>query len=426
MPTTVAEKAELQAVFKLAAETLGERVLRGKHLEWRPSKFEMVKSAIVTGKNKFREEYKKFSGGSTPPVTSWQKTTPSSATRSGVVIGAQRTQNKLLSDARSAFKKGGGGTAKADIVALMKEGANAIAEQQIQKAVGGEPSEQAVHLFADMVVDSGLVDAALVGNAETLVIEVLNVLPIIGAVTNLSSGACNGIRTAMAQWKIRTLDQNRAVITPGLPRASLEAVRSLLERKRSEYAAYAGMDLAAGSAQLAGLFADVGVLTGPAVGIAKAAGKLAVTLIKVMTDFREFRAGNEQIMSGPYDDSLISACPLLGSYLITEAESSTLYAYLAENRLPLNWMDDIDALKPKIDDVIRVANACQHAAPYVLKGHVARLGTPNGAQLKSAHFLDFRWHKSAQRLAHEAKLILKRDPRGLRFLGKQVRAKLGI
>jgi hypothetical protein len=49
-----------------------------------------------------------------------------------------------------------------------------------------------------------------------------------------------------------------------------------------------------------------------------------------------------------------------------------------------------------------------------------------GSSFKGSHMLDFRIHKMPARLQHETKMIMKRDPRNLRFLGKQLLVKLGI
>lgn len=433
------EMKAFQAVFQHAADTLPQRVLGGRQLVWKQGAFDSAMQKLRAAKRALEDEIGRapLGGGSAP---AWQAAKPSQHGRSGLAMGAHRQPSQgpggLLSDLKTAAKRQGVHT---DGLALLIEGAKSGVELRSLDpgkvvptgAIGFYPDlepqqEFAIKAFADILKSSGVFDEAMVGSASEMASEIAGCLPILGAVTNLGSGVVNGLKAASRAWDLRKLDKMAVMVTPGNPTAALGAVRVLFERKRTEFALIAAMDGAAGGMQLTGLFVDLGAATGPALGIAKAALKLAHAIFLSLRNFHDFRKANKVLLAnGPYEASLVGACPILGCYLITEAEHSTLMAFLGAGTLPPNWMDLVEQRKNDIEALVRLANLCQREAPFALRGYENRFSTPS-ASLKGEHFLDFRMHKGAQRAAHEANMILKRDPRGLRFFSKHLLSRIGL
>jgi len=411
---TPEESRALQSVFRDAAATLPKRVLTGARLEWRSGKMASYMQMIKASKAAVMSEFDKYqmlngkNSGIQNQVTG--------RGRSNAVSGRPGASNSKVGDLRSAMMKGTMGT---DGYAMLKEGAVAASEPVISPM-----QETAFRSMAEMLKDSGLISSAAVDSGVNLATEIAGCLPLIGAITNLSSGVSNSLHAIMKQHTIKKVDKLSGIITPGNPRSSLMAVRTLLERKRNDFAYNATLDITAGSLQTAGVFADCGGLTGPAVGLAKAGLKLAHSIARTAQNFSEFRNGNELLREpSNFTAKDIEACPILGTFLITEAETSTLLAFLADGDLGPNWMETVEGSKGDLDTLIRIANSCQLTAPYELKGYMR---SHKGSSFKGSHMLDFRIHKMPARLQHETKMIMKRDPRNLRFLGKQLLVKLGI
>ncbi len=191
---------------------------------------------------------------------------------------------------------------------------------------------------------------------------------------------------------------------------------------------HGGEGSAVAGVQGVGLFLDLGVASGPVAGVANAAVKLIRTFVFALFDFIDFSRGQERLLRRQFDADIVQACPVLGAYLITEAETSTLMAFLSGGTLPANWMDEVERLKDEIDVVVRLANACILKSPFMLKGYTQAYGEDKTAEfdLKGEHMLDFRTRKLVKRYLFEARKILMRDPKGLRFLGRHLRNTLGL
>jgi len=121
----------------------------------------------------------------------------------------------------------------------------------------------------------------------------------------------------------------------------------------------------------------------------------------------EMRVGNAILdAGGPFDPSLLEKCPILGTYILTEAESSTLYAFLQAKPLDADWMTKVDKLRPKIQAVVLVAHAMQRLSPLQLVGQAAG----GKAFAKGDQFMKAGARHLPKKLAHQAKMVQQRDP----------------
>lgn len=428
---TPEEAKAFQSLFQDAAATLPERVLRGRQLVWKPTGLAAMKEKIKAARLAAEDEIARAKP--VTPSTGWISAKPTGRPQ-GPLIGQHRAQGTMLADIKTASKKAG---AHADAIALLTEGAKsgyelatlAPGEANASLAPGFYPDvspdqELAIKGFANIIRSSGITDPAIVGSVEGFAGEIVGCLPILGAATNLGSAVINCYKLADRHWNLKKIDKHAVHITPGNPSAALQSVRELHERKRNEFATIAALDASAGALQLTGLFADLGAASGPGIGIAKAALKLAHSVALAARGCYEFRKANQVLLAGgPFTSELVGKCPILGCYLITEAEHSTLLAFLSAGELPPNWMDMVETRKHELETLIRLANICQREAPFALRGLEHKVGSP---VLKGEHYLDFRAHKGVQRAVHEANMILKRDPRGMKFFAKHLLKKIGL
>jgi len=481
----------LQAVFRYAADTLGERVLDGRRLVWKPGLLDNLKTGLNVAKAMVTQEHDALqqsgvvgsvvgliapvatapsgSRAPAPPPSSpppprpdarspvppprparptglrspgppsspppprpaspaWAAAKPSVTRLPGApVLAMHREQHPLWKDAGRAALKMGGATG---VIDLVNEGAWGGADMALKPewALGSlkfdlgaqhEPSEVAklaIPKIVEMIRGTGVIDGAIIDMGHEIAKEMASCLPIIGAVLTLSEAAAQTINGILDKYRAHRLRKNEVHITPGAPRDALQATRMLYNRHAEEMAARATTNWIAGGLQAGGLMADMGVASGPLVGIIKSVINLVLTIANTCLVLGEMRAGNQILMNrGPYNVALLQACPILGTYLLTEAESSTLYAFLVAGTLPPKWMDEVERLKPNMEEVIRAANSLQRASPFMLAG-----GTSIGSYAKGDHFLDTRIWKTQQRFMHEAKLVVRRDPKAYRFLEKHM------
>lgn len=452
---------ELQKVFREAAETLGKRVLCNRQLVWKPGAKDQLLTNIRAAKMLLSNERKQLNatwktakpadiatprqrvamGGhrSPPPKpaapaaqpatasASWTAAKPSAARRPDApVIGTRRADPSLLNDVSMAALKMG---TVMGAVELLHEGAvsgtDILLDPDFSRpmleagwhADGGPLAEKTISGFADMLSGSGLFEDASIEAGKEIAGEIASCLPVIGAVITLSEAAVQTINLALDLHRRHTLKKDAVHITPGQPRAALEAARRLYARHATEMGARMAINYTAGGAAVGGLFLDFGAVTGPLAGIIKSVLNLVITITNSCITLAEMRKGNEIIRDGgPFDVTLIEKCPILGAYLLTEAESSVLYAFLLDAPLPRNWQDEIMKVKPKIDEVTRIVNVLQRRSPFQLAG-----GTTSGSFAKGDHFLDMRIHKTPQRVMHEANLVARRDPNSLKFLERHTK-----
>ena len=341
---------------------------------------------------------------------------------SGVQIGSHRANKK--GGFWKAFSMGGGGQGPKSVKDMFMTGVEesiSLATTQANKfdptfetGYNGEPTmmqQEVIREITEVLKSGGILDAvALEGGAE-IATEIMGCMPLLGAITNLGKGATNGIKGACRWYHANKVGKVSAeLITPGQPTQSIMAVRQLLERKRTEYMISAGTNLAAGGAQTAGLFVDLGAATGPAVGITKAAVTLIQVIFLIVRDQREITKGNKLLVQRIYDpNAILKAAPLVGAYLITEAETSTLLAMMAKGQLDGQWMDRVETSRRELEYLYQQANQCQREAPFVLMGI-----NQVGSRMKGEHFLDQRLRKKHERILWELELIMRRDPAALK------------
>lgn len=473
----------LQDVFRYAASTVGERVLRGKVLRWKPGTLAQAKALIDLAKATVNSEFRtlnqnkpdwindhaswqdapqaplgwqqgiKRPHGSSrvrigtrqaaPASQGWRSARPShQVPRGGVQIGGARQKFSVFVDAGTVALKGNRGALPTDALLGLQEGVMQSANlflmdsTDTKKATSGMAMEsdpviqEGVNLFADALRSSGIFDQAVNEGATELAQNVASCLPAIGAALTLSKAAIHTIKAGIDWYKWHRSVKLMPAVTAGLPRQALGEVQDLLMRMATEQTTRASVNGVAGALQTAGLFVDLGSVTGPTVGLVKASMELALTVLLVAIDFKEMRRGNKILLAGgPFDRTLLKKCPILACYVLTNCERSTLFAFLSEGPLrpatdhDPGWMGDVEAVMNQIDEVRRLANFCQRSSPFVLPG-INDAAAPLKAPLSVGdHYLDFREHKTTRRFMWEAKMIALRDPNGLNFLKRKFASK---
>ncbi|WP_421980003.1 hypothetical protein [Roseibium sp.] len=441
-----ADMEAMREVVVEAANSLSARVLNNTHLKWRPGSKAKYKEMLKAAKQSLGGELDAFEekhGRTEPPKSTWSGARPTTA-RGPVTAGGHRGASFVKAEPRrgpasgiqmgthrakqggfwKAFKKGGDGMARASVRELIMTGIeesitlamtdSSKFDPTYETGYNGEPSpvqQEIITEITQILKSGGILDAVAVEGGAEIATEILGCMPLLGAITNLGKGATNGIKGAMRWYDANKVGKVSAkLIAPGQPMQSVDAVQRLIERKRTQYMIMSGTNLTAGGAQTAGLFVDLGAATGPAIGISKAAVTLIQVLFLVIRDYREYTKANKLLRQRVFDnETILEAAPILGTYLITEAETSTLLAMMANGQLEGQWMDRVEKERRRMEYLYEQANRCQREAPFILVGY-----TRTGSRFKGEHFLDQRIHKAPQRIMWEIDLMLRRDPSALK------------
>src|SRR5262249_20762511 len=113
------------------------------------------------------------------------------------------------------------------------------------------------------------------------------------------------------------------------------------------------------------------------VGIANALAGLGLELAALGVDIKDMRAGNKRLATpASLDLSVFGECPLLGCYLLTCADTSTVANFfVADIGLP-GWMDKVEKMKrDQMDPLLKIATKNIESARIQLEGLQPNKGT---------------------------------------------------
>ena len=183
------------------------------------------------------------------------------------------------------------------------------------------------------------------------------VTPLIGILTSGYNSCKNWYAVIQGVHTLYKYDDYRLTVLPGDPQAAVDAIQEIIQRNLARDTVNASRNTAAFGTKIAGLFADFGTATTTAIGIANSVASIAMTLCSIGMDIKEMIDANK-ILEDPsqLDLNVFKASSLLGCYLLTCSDtSSVINISLAEIGTP-GWMDKVEKLKKKgFDKLIKLA-----------------------------------------------------------------------
>jgi hypothetical protein len=217
---------------------------------------------------------------------------------------------------------------------------------------------------------------------EALTSEVLSEL--ISEITPFIGIAMGAFKTAKSAKAVvddgRALYKSRVQKTgfrPGDPLAAAEAVITLIKRDLAKDSIDLARHAASTGGKIAGILADGGTATTTAIGLGNAVAGLGMTLFTLGLEIKEMRAGNKRLANpATLDLTVFNECPILGCYMITCADTSTVANFfIADIGLP-GWMDKIEEMKKKkMDPMLKLAAKDIKKSRLQLKGLTSDKGT---------------------------------------------------
>lgn len=209
-------------------------------------------------------------------------------------------------------------------------------------------------------------------------------LPIVQQVKSGAQAASNWGKAAQDWHKARKTEKHKPFLLPGDARAACDAVAVLLRNSRDEHAALAAIQTTQLGVSTAGLFADLGGATGPAVAAAAAVAKTCQKILIMGARYKEMKKVNLILSTSPENTlsaNIFAVSPLLGCYYLANNTTSNILNILCDNIIEDGWLAQAEQNKRKhLDPLIKESQRFIAASRYVLspirqnKGMYVELG----------------------------------------------------
>ncbi len=170
---------------------------------------------------------------------------------------------------------------------------------------------------------------------------ITSALPIVQQVKAGAQAAANWGVAAQDWHKAHKTATHRRFLLPGDARDACDAVAELLRTSRDEHATLAGIQTTQLGASTAGLFVDLGGITGPAVAAAAALAKTCQKVVIMGARYKEVKKVNLILRSEPdraLTSNIFAVSPLLGAYYLANNSTSTVLNILSSNIMADGWM----------------------------------------------------------------------------------------
>lgn len=223
----------------------------------------------------------------------------------------------------------------------------------------------------------GIDDVIAAIGSEALADLVGEVTPVLGVLVSSGKLAKAAKTVAEDGYHLYKSSEYKKGFLRGDPYAAAEAVQDIIRRDLAKHSVDLARQSTATGLKIAGLFADLGTATTAGIGAANALAGLGLQLASLGIDVKELRAGNKRLATPEtLDLTVFSECPLLGCYLITCADTSTVANFfVADIGLP-GWMDKVEAMKKKqMDPMLKIATKAIESSRMQLEGLSSNKGT---------------------------------------------------
>ncbi len=273
------------------------------------------------------------------------------------VTASAKTAKDLLSDGASLQKSTKATASKAASMPGIKDAVeNFISQcadveniQDVIEAIGGEVTKQ-------------------------LVAEVTPVLGAIYSAGKLAMATKAVVEDARNLYKHA---EYREGFRGGDPLAAADAIKIIIKRDLAKHSVDMARQAVATGGKIAGLFADLGTATTVALGVANSLASLGLKLFALGLDIKDMRAGNKRLaIPARLDLTVFEDSPILGCYLLTCADTSSVAnLFIADIGLP-GWMDRVEKLKrEKMDPLLKIASQAIVGSHLQLDGLQTNKGT---------------------------------------------------
>ncbi|MBA4109035.1 MAG: hypothetical protein C0487_05535 [Leptothrix sp. (in: Bacteria)] len=218
--------------------------------------------------------------------------------------------------------------------------------------------DKAVKDFIAQCADLDGIDDVIEALTSAVVADIVaEVLPVIGVLVSGGKLAKAGKAVAEDGYNLYKCGDYKKGFLRGDPVAAANAVQAIIKRDLAKHSVQLAQQATATGAKIAGLFADMGTGTTAAIGLANSLATLGLELFYLGLTIKDLRAGNRRLATPEtLDLTVFEDCPILGCYLLTCADTSSVANFfVADIGLP-GWMDKVEQLKKtQMDPMLKIA-----------------------------------------------------------------------
>jgi hypothetical protein len=206
---------------------------------------------------------------------------------------------------------------------------------------------------------------------------IAEVTPILGVISSGAKLVSAGKQVAEDGYNLYKSSDYKTGFLGGDPCAAADAVIIIIKRDLSVHSIDLAQQSLVTGGKIAGLFADLGTATNVAIGITSALATLGLKLYVLGQEIADMRAGNKRLAKpDDLDITVFNECPILGCYLLTCSDTSTVgNVFIAEIGLP-NWNVRFEEMKKtKMDPMLKIATQAIKDSRLQLSGLRSDKGT---------------------------------------------------
>jgi hypothetical protein len=206
---------------------------------------------------------------------------------------------------------------------------------------------------------------------------ITEVTPVLGVISSAGKLAAAGKQVAQDGYNLYKSADYKAGFRTGDPCAAADAVITIIKRDLAVHSIDLGQQSASTGLKIAGLFADLGTASNVAVGLTSALATLGLKLYVLGQEVADMRVGNKWLAKP--DDlkiTVFSDCPILGCYLLTCSDTSTVGNLFISDIGQPNWNIRFEEMKKtKMDPMLKIATKAIKDSHLQLDGLSSNKGT---------------------------------------------------
>lgn len=213
--------------------------------------------------------------------------------------------------------------------------------------------------------------------SEALSELVEEVTPFVGVALGTVKVIKAGKAVAKDGYNLYKSKEYKTGFRAGDPLAAADAVRTIIERDLAKDSINLARYSASTGSKIAAMCLDGGTASTAAIGLGNTVAGLGLELYSLGRDIKEMRAGNKRLAQPEsLDLTVFNECPILGCYLLTCADTSSVANFfIADIGLP-GWMDRVEEMKKKkMDPLLKIAAKDIQKSRMQLEGLSSDKGT---------------------------------------------------
>ncbi len=275
----------------------------------------------------------------------------------------EKTKTSLKKDGKSLYK---------DAKTLAGRGGGQATTTASSAGIGGGAQD---FIGGSAGVDVKDLEAALGLQAKKELMA--EITPVVGLLTSAGNLAKAIKAVKDDSQNLYRFNSYKSGFMTGDAQKAAEAVKSVIERDLAMHSVDLARESVATGAKIAGLFTVVGTGATAGIGLANTLAKLGLKLARLGMDIKQMNAGNARLKTPQtLDMTVFEDSPVLGCYLLTCADTSSVAQFfIADIGLP-GWMERVEKLKrEKMDPLLKIATKELVSSPLQLEGLSSNKGT---------------------------------------------------